>query len=54
MGENLCKQSNRQGIDLPNIQASYIALYIQKKAIKKWSEDIDISPKTTDRWPKDT
>ena len=31
MGENLCKQSNQQDINLQNIQTAYTSLYQKKK-----------------------
>ena len=44
MGENLCKQSNQQGINLQNIQITHAAQY-QNKANspikKKWAEDLN-------------
>ena len=39
MGENICKQSNRQSINLQNTQAAHPALCKKKK--KKRSEDLD-------------
>ena len=47
MGENICKRSNLQGINLQNIQTSHVALYTLKNPVKKWSEDLDISPEKT-------
>ena len=32
----------------------YIYIYIYTHSQKKWAEDLDISPKKTDRWPKTT
>ena len=52
MGENLCKQSNGQGINLQNIQISPSALYIKKnqKMVRRSKrhfskEDIHIAKK---------
>ena len=46
MGENICKQSDRQRINLQNIQTGYAAQYEKKKKeqntpIKKWAEDLN-------------
>ena len=47
MGDNLCKLSNWQRINLQNAQTSYAALYHKNNPIKKWAKSkIDISPKT--------
>ena len=41
MGEGICKQSNRQGINLQNIQTSHAAQYQKtNNPIKKWVEDL--------------
>ena len=43
MGENICKRSNRQGINRQNIQTTHATL-CQKKPnnpIKKWAEDLN-------------
>ena len=42
MGENICKQCDRQGIGLQNLQTVYAAQYQKKtnKSIKKWAEDV--------------
>ena len=43
MGENICKWSNQQGINLQNTQIAYAAQY-QKQTnnpIKKWVEDLN-------------
>ena len=46
MGENICKQSSRQRINLQNIQAAHAAQYPKNNPIQRWAEDlIDISPK---------
>ena len=44
MGENICKWSNGQGINLQNIQTAPEAQYqkIKNNPIKKQSEDINI------------
>ena len=39
MRENICKRSNRQGINFQNIQTALAAQY--KKKIKKWEEDVN-------------
>jgi len=39
MRENMCKRSNRQGINFQNIQTAHAARY--KKKIKKWAEDLN-------------
>ena len=55
MGENDSKWSNWQTTDLKNIQAEHTAQYQKKKAPnKKWTEDLDISPKKTYRWQINT
>ena len=43
MGENICKQSDRQGINLQNIQTAHAAQYQKKpnNPIKKWVEDLN-------------
>ena len=50
MGENNCKCNNLQKINLQNIQAAYAAVYQKNNPIKKWAEDLNISPKKTYRW----
>ena len=40
MGEDIHKQSDRQGINLQNIQAAYAALQKKKKK-EKWAEDLN-------------
>ena len=40
MGENICKGSNWQGINLQNIQTAHAAQY-KKIQIKKWGEDLN-------------
>ena len=39
MGDNLCKLSNWQRINLQNAQTSYAALYHKNNPIKKWAEE---------------
>ena len=41
-GENLCKRSNRQRINLQNIQTTHVAQYQKtpNNPIKKWVEDL--------------
>ena len=52
MGKNKCKQSSTQMISRQNIQAEHTAQYQKKKEPnKKWTEDLDISPKKTYNWP---
>ena len=43
MGENICKQSNWQGINLQNTQTAYTAQYKKEtnNPIKKWVEDLN-------------
>ena len=41
MGENICKWSNRQGINFQNIQTAHAAQYQKNNAIKKWAEDLN-------------
>ena len=65
MGENICKRSDQQGINLQNIQIAHAAQY-QKKNQKQTKKnqstqsrsgqkvEIDISPKKTYRCPKST
>ena len=50
MGENFCKQSYQQEINLQNTQRSHGVLYQKtKNPIKSWAEDLNrISPKKTD------
>ena len=43
MGENICKWSNWQGINLQNIQTAHIAQYQKNKPIKKWEENLLIN-----------
>ena len=46
----LANDSTDVGFNIQNIQTTYTVLQQQKK-IKKWTEDIDISPKK-EKWPK--
>ena len=42
MGENICKQSNGQRINLQSIQAAHATQYKKEKSpIKKWVEDLN-------------
>ena len=41
VGENICKLSNQQGINLQNIQTTHADQYQKKKTIKKWAEDLN-------------
>ena len=45
MGENICKWSNQQGINLQNRQTAHTAQWQQQKLannpIKKWAEDLN-------------
>ena len=52
MGENICKRSNQQGVNLQNIQTAHAGQYQNKKTktrtnkqtkipIKKWAEDLN-------------
>ena len=62
MGENIFKGSNRQGINLQNIQTAYETQDKKKKKQNKqtirskngWNILIDISLKMTYGWPRDT
>ena len=40
MGENICKQCDRQGINLQNLQTAHVAQYekINNNPIKKWQK----------------
>ena len=42
MGENICKQSNWQRINLQSIQAAHATQYKkEKQPIQKWVEDLN-------------
>ena len=41
MGENICKRSNWQRINLQNIQAAHAAQYQKNNPIQKWAEDLN-------------
>ena len=41
MGENICKGSNWQVINLQNIQAAHAARYQNNNPIKKWEKDLN-------------
>ena len=42
MGENICKRSDQQGINLQNIQTTHAAQYQKThNPIKKWAEDLN-------------
>ena len=42
MGENICKPSDRQGINCSNTQTAHEAQYQKmNKPIKKWAEDLN-------------
>ena len=41
MGENICKQCNRQGNTLQDIQTAHTAQYPKNNPIKKWVEDLN-------------
>ena len=41
MGENICKQSNQQGINLQNIQTAHAAQEQKNNPIKEWAEDLN-------------
>ena len=46
MGENICKQSSQQGINLKNIQTAWADLchthtHTHTNTIKKWVEDLN-------------
>ena len=40
MGENICKWSNRQRINVQNIQRAYGVQYFKKLSNKKWAEHL--------------
>ena len=49
MGENICRRSGQEEINLQNVQIAHEDLYPKKSPIKKWTEDlIDILSKKTD------
>ena len=54
MEEDICKQSAQKGINLQNMQTAHAVQYKKKNPIKKWMEDLSISPKKTYRWPRGT
>ena len=41
MGENICKWSNWQRINLQNIQAAHAAQYQKNNPIQKWAQDLN-------------
>ena len=41
MGENNCKQSSSQRVNLQNIQAAHTVQYQKNDPIKKWAEDLN-------------
>ena len=41
MGEKICKQRDRQGINLQNIQRAHAAQYQTNNPTKKWAEDLN-------------
>ena len=41
VGENICKSSNQQGINLQNIQITHTAIKKPSKPIKNWAEDLN-------------
>ena len=56
MGENNGKQSNLRGMNLQNIQTAHETQYEKKHTQSKNGQKtyIDVSPKKTHRWPRDT
>ena len=46
MGENICKWSHQQGVNLHNIQTAHAAVHPKNPddPIKRWTENLDISP----------
>ena len=52
MEKNVCKWCDWQVVNIQNIQTAHTTQYLKKK-IKKWA-DLDISPKKTYRWWRDT
>jgi len=57
MGENICKHSDEQGVNIENIKTAQTTQYEKKKPtnnlIKKWAEDLtrQFSTKKTYKWP---
>ena len=42
MGENICKQSDQQGLNLQNISTAHTVWYKNiNNAIKRWAEDLN-------------
>ena len=41
MGENICKQSDQQGINLQNIQIAHAPQYKKNNPIKNWVENLN-------------
>ena len=53
MQENIYKLCDKQGVNIQNIQTAY-TIQQQKppnNSIKKWTEDLDVSPKKKYKWP---
>ena len=55
MGENICKWSHWQGINLQNIKTAHVVQNKKKKTtIKKWAEDLNRHFSKEYRWLKST
>ena len=41
MGENICKQWERQGVNFQNIQTAHTTQYEKNNPIKKWAKELN-------------